>query len=241
MISEDQNWNPRGWHFSFEQGELCKDLVHLYTRQQGARHFQSKTAEMPKEGEKYHYLLAEKILIISIKGRHCIHRDNISTKACTKVWGSAMQSTNQSLEWQWMGCNTYCDTAQESGGCPHQYFSVLISTSVSSPIHHCAPRRCLQVTHTQLRPPGAHTGVSTRNCWLLHCKLTCYGFPFHFRAKKCIQEYVGLLRLPITFVKIHLLLWNKSKKRQNHSQETLKQSQQWQVPHLSSHRRKSVL
>lgn len=177
MISEDQNWNPRGCNFSFEQGELCKDLVHLYARQQGARHFQSKIAEMPKDREKYHYLLAEKILIISIKGRHCIHRDNISMKACTKVWGSAVQSTNQSLEWQWMGCNTYCDTAQESGGCPHQYFSVLISTSVSSSIHHCAPRRCLQVTHTQLRPPGAHTAVSTRNCWLLHCKLTCYSFP----------------------------------------------------------------
>lgn len=51
MISEEQNWNPRGWHFFFEQSELCKDLVYLCTRQQGARHFQSKIAEMPKEGK----------------------------------------------------------------------------------------------------------------------------------------------------------------------------------------------
>lgn len=53
---------------------------------------------------------------------------------------------------------------------------------MSSSIHHCTPRRCLQVTHTQLRPPGAQTGVYTRDCWLLHCKLTCYSSPFHFRG-----------------------------------------------------------
>lgn len=93
-----------------------------------------------QRGKKNHCLLAEKILIISIKGRHCIHKDNISKKACTKVLGSAVQSTNQSLERQWMGCNTYCDTcpgirelSSSVHQCLHQYISVLINTSLHSP------------------------------------------------------------------------------------------------------------
>lgn len=87
-----------------------------------------------------------------------------------------MQSTNQSLEWQWMGCNTYCDScpgirdlSSSTHQCGHQYLTEFPVV----PAGH---------THTQLRPPGAHTAVSTSNCWLLHCKLTCCSFPFHFRG-----------------------------------------------------------
>lgn len=118
----------------------------------------NKCKTLPKQNsrnaqrrKKNHCLLGEKILIISIKERQCIHKDNISMKACTRVWGSAVQSTNQSLEWQWMGCNTYCDT------CPGIREP---SSSVSSWMHHCTPWRCLQVTHTQLRPPVSPPGTA---------------------------------------------------------------------------------
>lgn len=158
-----------------------------------ARHFQSKTAEMLKEGKKNHCLLGEKILIISIKERQCIHKDNISMKACTRVWGSAVQSTNQSLEWQWVAILTVTP-AQESESrphqCPHECITALPGGACRTHTHSWG-RLCL---HQELL-----TTALERN-------LRQFSFPFQVWAKKCIQEHAGLLRLPISFVKIHLSL-----------------------------------